>query len=66
MAVKRIVCFQSICSFFFKFLTTIIIYLKRYFEIFVTNDFFSIFWRSAALKLIVIQINGQGYGSING
>jgi len=24
--------------------------LKRYFEIFVTNDFFSIFWRTAALK----------------
>ena len=27
------------------------IYLKRYFEIFVTNDFFSIFWRTAALNV---------------
>jgi len=26
------------------------IYLKIYFEIFVTNDSFSIFWRTAALK----------------
>jgi len=27
------------------------IYLKRYFEVFVTNDFFSIFWRTA-LKML--------------
>ena len=28
------------------------IYLKRYFEIFVTHDFFSKFWRTAALSFI--------------
>jgi len=41
MAVKRIVCFQSkkvkICTFFIS--NNYFIYLKRYFEIFVTNDF---------------------------
>jgi len=26
------------------------LYMKIYFEIFVTNDFFSIFWRTVALK----------------
>jgi len=41
----------------FLFLTVILIsnnyyiYLKKYFEIFVTNDFLNIYWRSAALKL---------------
>jgi len=53
VAEKRIVCFQSKkvkISRLFLFLTTIIhIYLKRYFEKNVTNDFFSLFWRTAAL-----------------
>ena len=50
-AEKRIVCFQSkqvkICRFFIS--NNYYIYLKRYFEIFVTNDFFSILWRTAAV-----------------
>ena len=52
MAEKRIVCFQSKkvkrCIFFLIF-NNYFIYLKRYFEKCVTNDFFSIFWRTAAL-----------------
>jgi len=40
------------------FLTTIIItYLKRYFEIFVTSDIFSRFWRTAALKSSYEKVN---------
>jgi len=53
IAEKQVFCFQSktvkICRFFF--LTTIYIYLKRYFEKIVTNDFFSIFGRTAALNI---------------
>jgi len=51
---KQSVCFQSkkvkICRFFY-ISNNYYIYLKRYFEVFVTNDFFSIFWRTAALRL---------------
>jgi len=58
MAEKRTVCFQSKKSENMWVLTVILIfynnnyyiYLKRYFKIFVTNDFCSIFWRSAALN----------------
>ena len=49
MGEKRIVCFQSkqvkICSYY--------IYLKRYFEKIVTNDF-RIFWRTAALTFLSV------------
>jgi len=55
MAEKQIVCFQSkkakMCSFFTS--NNYYIYLKRYFEIFVTM-IFSIFWRTAALKDIYL------------
>jgi len=58
MAEKRIVCFQSktvkICSFCFIF-NNYYIYLKRYFEIFVTYDFFSIFWRTVALSVSLLS-----------
>ena len=51
---KRIVCFQSkkvkTCCFYF-ISDNYYIYLKKYFEIFVTNDFLSIFWSTAALTL---------------
>ena len=57
MAEKRIVCFQSkkvkICSFFY-ISNNYYIYLKRFFLIFVTNDCFSIFWRTDALKVTFI------------
>ena len=58
MAEMRIVCFQSkkvVKKFlgFFYISNNYYIYLKRYFEILVTNDFLSIFWRSAALKYAV-------------
>ena len=47
MAEKRIV---KICRFFFLNISNnYYIYLKSYFEIFVTNEFFSIIGRSAAL-----------------
>jgi len=55
MAEKRIVRFQSkkvkICRFFFHISNNYYIYLKIYFEKNVTNDFISIFWRSAALSM---------------
>jgi len=60
MAEMQIVCYQSkkvkICRvFYFLQLLYVLyiyyIYLKRYFENFVTNDFLSIFWRTAALKV---------------
>jgi len=55
MAEKRIVCFQSkkvnICRFIFNF-NNYYIYLKRYFEKFRTNDFCTIFWRTAALRWV--------------
>jgi len=61
MAEKRIVCFQSkkvkICSLFFIF-NNYYIYLKRYFEEKnVTNDIFSIFWRTAALKMLHAHVH---------
>jgi len=53
LAEKRIVCFQSkkvkICR-FFLISNNYYRYLKKYFEIFVTNDCFSIFWRTPAFK----------------
>ena len=57
MAEKRIVCFQSkskkvkICSFFIS--NNYYIYLKRFFEICVTNDFFSIFWRTVCFQTFI-------------
>ena len=52
MTEKRNVCFQSKKK--WKYVVFLIsnnyyIYLKKYFEIFVTNDIFSIFWRTTAL-----------------
>jgi len=53
MAEKRIVCFQSKKWKYVGFFSNnYYIYLKRNFEIFVTNDFCSIFWRTAPLTLI--------------
>jgi len=53
MAEMRIVYFQSKkvkrCKFFF-ISNNYYISLKRYFENFVTNDCFSVLWRTAALK----------------
>jgi len=57
MAEKRVACFQSkkvkICR-FFSISTNYYIYLKRYFEIFLTNNCFSIFWRTTALKGLLV------------
>jgi len=59
MAEQRIVCFLSkkvkICSFFF-ISNNYYIYLKRYFEIFVSNNCFSIFWRTAALNANALAV----------
>jgi len=53
MAEKRIVCFQSkqvkICSFFSN---NYYVYLKSYLEKNVTNNLFSIFWRTAPLSCL--------------
>jgi len=58
VAEKRIVCFQSktviICRFVFTF-NNYYIYLKRYFEKFLTKVF-TIFWRNAALSLILVWL----------